>query len=513
MKLVQISCPYCGLTKTLPRDKAPSRPVTANCPRCRHKFPIKPEKLKPVPQQPQQPPQQPRPTPRPQPSVQPSRSAEEPDPHAGIGGSPESIGRLFSQSFALFSSRFLTLFGVYILAIIMALVPGLLVGGGTALLFPVLPGLNWLIIPLGGLLAAAVSFYFLFWGYGAFIHAVIDQDCGFGLALQRARGQVWSFFWTLSLSAFLITGGYFLFFIPGVVLTVWFLFVPFIIAVESERGMDALLKSYHYVRGHWWNSFFKLFILALVCGGVGAIPLVGPFLSLLITPFMLVFFFSMYYDLRQIKGTHPVRAATGRKAKWIVAGSLGYVVLPVFILLTAGGTFFNALMTELPGRATGFGLEQFQGARQPRQQARTQADDGSQRDSTTQSPPQKVLESTATLSVTRTQVEPGATIFINFNGIEDPAPKDWIALYRIDDPNENYGQFDYLGSRPSGTMTFLAPSRPGVYQARLFLDWPDGGYHDVARTAEIRVGDMPNASPGPNREPASPLDKFRPKDR
>ncbi|PLY02547.1 MAG: hypothetical protein C0623_03530 [Desulfuromonas sp.] len=506
MSMVNITCPYCGLTKTVPRDKAPSKPVKVNCPKCKHQFPLDPAKLQAaeprdsaasgaapgsaaaVPPRPTPPPQQP---------------AAPVDPHAGLGGSPESIGNLFSQSFGVFASRFFVLIGLYLLMFIMTLAAGVIFGGGTAVTMPLIPGLGWLLMPLGSLVTALVMSYVLFWGYGAFVHAVIDQSCGFGEALRRGRDQVWSFMWALSLSSFLIVGAYFLFFIPGVLFTVWFLFVPFIIAVEQERGMNSLLKSYQYVKGHGWNTFFKVVILALICMAVGAIPLVGPLLSLLTTPFSLIFIFTMYFDLQQIKGTHPVNASTGRKTKWIVAGSVGYLVLPVIIFLVAGGAFFGALMA--PFTSDDFNFEMLD---QPglHQQNKT----GPQ-NSTAAAPPQKVIDSNATLTVSNTRVEPGATIFVSFSGIDEPAEKDWVALYRVDDPNEQYGEFEYLGSRSSGTLTFLAPASPGIYEARLFLDFPSGGYYDVAKSPQIQVGEIMDPAAVEPKNESSPLDKFRPK--
>ena len=501
MDMVKISCPYCGLTKTIPRDKAPTKPVKVNCPKCKHQFPINPDKLQAVnPEVAQQPAPVSAPAPPPPP---PQAAAVEIDPHAGLGGSPESIGGLFSQSWSLFASRFLTLIGLYLLMLILTLIPGLIFGGGTALLIPMIPGLAWVVLPVGGLITTLVMTYCLFWGYGAFVHAVIDQGCGFSEALNRGRQQVWSFTWGISLSAILITGAYFLFFIPGVLFSVWFLFIPFIIAVEKERGMNALLKSYQYVQGHWWNTFLKLFILILVCAGVGLVPLIGPILSLLTTPFMLVFIFIMYYDLQQVKGTHPVNASTGRKTKWILTGTIGYVILPIIIIVATGGAFLGAFMDAFSSANMELTLSQSLESQQ--QSAITQEQ---QQHSP---PPQKILDSTATLTVSKTKIEPGGTIFINFNGIEEPASKDWIALFEVNAPNDQYGEFEYLESKSSGTLTFLAPAQPGVYEARLFLDWPSGGYHVVDRSAQIHVGESAEAPAGQTPKPANPLDRFRPK--
>jgi hypothetical protein len=39
----------------------------------------------------------------------------------------------------------------------------------------------------------------------------------------------------------------------------------------------------------------------------------------------------------------------------------------------------------------------------------------------------------------------------------------------------------------SGSLTFTAPNEEGDYEFRLFLNWPDGKYEDVARSRVITV--------------------------
>ena len=140
MDMVKISCPYCGLSKTVPRDKAPTKPVKANCPKCKHQFPINPDKLVAVASegaaQPASNVAAPEETPSAPPPPQPEPS--DLDPHAGLGGKPESIGNLFTQSFGLFTSRFFILFGLYLLMIVMMLVPAVIFGGGTVFMVPLL---------------------------------------------------------------------------------------------------------------------------------------------------------------------------------------------------------------------------------------------------------------------------------------------------------------------------------------------------------------------------------------
>ena len=98
-----------------------------------------------------------------------------------------------------------------------------------------------------------------------------------------------------------------------------------------------------------------------------------------------------------------------------------------------------------------------------------------------------------TLTVSTTVAEPGQAITASFSGAPGQ-PGQWIALIAIGDPNENYGEWDYI-SGSEGSYVFTAPSTPGVYDVRLMLD---SGYTDIARSRPIEVGE---AAPAPQPTP------------
>lgn len=91
------------------------------------------------------------------------------------------------------------------------------------------------------------------------------------------------------------------------------------------------------------------------------------------------------------------------------------------------------------------------------------------------------------LAVPLREVQPRTRVEVHFSGIATPARQDWIGLYRIGAPHSAYSAWQYLNASPAGTATFQAPEEPGEYEARLFLDWPSGGYRPVAVSAPIGV--------------------------
>ena len=182
----------------------------------------------------------------------------------------------------------------------------------------------------------------------AFTFAVTDESLGIRDALAKGWKKVYSFMWLVSILGFLVTGGFLLMFIPGIIFLVWFSFAQFILASEDDRGMNALLKSKEYVRDRWFEVFLRLFVIWLVSGALGMIPLAGPIVSIVFFPFMMIFIHLIYKDLKTLKGeflTYP--HSSGEKLKWIGAGSLGYIVFPIVVTAILIGIFGASLLTIL----------------------------------------------------------------------------------------------------------------------------------------------------------------------
>ena len=93
--------------------------------------------------------------------------------------------------------------------------------------------------------------------------------------------------------------------------------------------------------------------------------------------------------------------------------------------------------------------------------------------------------SLADISAYPSTVNPGDEITVTYSG----APGfylDWIGMYKVGDPNEEYGEWDYLYGLESGSLIFTAPQEPGNYEFRLF---ENDGYTDIARSNIVKVQD------------------------
>ena len=207
------------------------------------------------------------------------------------------IGELFKKSWELFKSRFITLIALYLLSIVFLFVLIGIFAGIGYLLSTLFPENKNAVIAAGIFTGMIPGFIAMFWVFAAFTFAVVDETLGIREALGKGWQRVGAFMWLASLLGFIVTGGFFLLVIPGVIFLVWFVFAQFIIASEDEKGMNAILKSKEYVRERWFDIFLRLFVIWLVSAILGIVPLIGPILSLLFFPFTMIFICLIYQDL------------------------------------------------------------------------------------------------------------------------------------------------------------------------------------------------------------------------
>jgi hypothetical protein len=256
-----------------------------------------------------------------------------------------SVEELFKDSWELFKHRFITLLSLYLLSIILfCLCLGIFILVAY-FLSALSPAKKNIMMAVGALVGSIPGFLFMFWGFAAFTFAVVDNTIGISDALRKGWQRLGSFMWLYSLMSFIITGGFLLLIIPGVLFTVWFIFAQFIIVSESDRGMNAILKSKEYVSGKWFDIFLRLLVIWLVAGGLGAVPIIGLLISIVFFPFTMIFLCLIYEDLKASRGDVMVYPhSSGEKFKWIGIGTLGYVVLPFLIFAFLGAAITIPLL-------------------------------------------------------------------------------------------------------------------------------------------------------------------------
>jgi hypothetical protein len=256
----------------------------------------------------------------------------------GLQENLTGIGDLFQSSWEIFKRRFWSLIALYLLSIVFFTgVFGVFFGSGF-FLSRLFAGAQNVILGGSGFVGAIAGLIAMCWGIAAFVCAVADESLSIRDALSEGSQKIWSFLWVFSLFGYIIAGGFFLAFIPGVIFWIWFLFSQFILAKEDVRGMDSLLKSKEYVKGYWFDVFLRLFLVWVISVVIGMIPFIGWLGSLVFFPFLMIFTFLIYDDLKKMKGSVPSEYTSGEKAKWIGIATLGHFIIPIIIIIVLGAS-------------------------------------------------------------------------------------------------------------------------------------------------------------------------------
>lgn len=255
-------------------------------------------------------------------------------------GELKSIGELLRKSWEIYRSRMWTLVGIGLTAVLLpalALAPMFFLG-----FFASQSGSGFQPLMMVGavLLGMAGALWLGNWGISAFLTAIVDDQCGIKEAFVKAKPKILAHIWLGVLTAFIVMGGYFLLFVPGVIFAIWFFFAPFVFIEEDVRGMDALLKSKAYVSGKWIAVCIRLIAVWLLSALVSLIPFVGQLLALFLIPLCFVYTFLVYRDLKALKGEIPFHPTKKEKMQFVAVSAFGLVMPVVFVFAFMGSMFF-----------------------------------------------------------------------------------------------------------------------------------------------------------------------------
>ena len=246
---------------------------------------------------------------------------------------------LVIETWEEYKSRGLTIIGVMLTAGVIMLVLFMLFGLAMALFMGRMGNgmarmqqgeLNWPVVLIFGFffLVAMLS---ALWSQSATIAASVDDRLGVWDALRIGRRRLWDMGWILLLVSSIVMAGFFLFIVPGILLSVSLMFALYPLYDEGLQGMDAVLASHYAVKGRWWNTFGKLLLISLISFVLNMIPLIGPVLYVLFTPFLFLFMVALYRNLQETALVSVRPAGSGRW--WLMAG-VG-MILPLLGLIGA----------------------------------------------------------------------------------------------------------------------------------------------------------------------------------
>ncbi|OGZ24322.1 MAG: hypothetical protein A2896_01665 [Candidatus Nealsonbacteria bacterium RIFCSPLOWO2_01_FULL_43_32] len=174
------------------------------------------------------------------------------------------IGDLLERIFQVYKDRFWTLVGIMLPPFLLGWIGyGIwwflsLVGVITKMSLEDTGGLIlFLFLILFGLIFFVVLIIAGLWSQIALLCAIKEreQDIGIKEAFRMGWHKIISYYWVSILSTLLVLGAFLLFFVPGIILAIWFSLALYILIAEDKKGMNALSRSKQLVSGKWWTVF------------------------------------------------------------------------------------------------------------------------------------------------------------------------------------------------------------------------------------------------------------------
>lgn len=222
-------------------------------------------------------------------------------------------------------------------------------------------------LPTGLIFILAITtFVVSFLSRLALFDAVVEEGQSVGGAYKKSFQMFFPFIWVSGLAGLATLGGFVLFIIPGILLSIWLSFSPYVLFAENRQGTSALVASWHYVKGYWGAIFLRgLFlgiIIFLVSSALGfltsgssilaalksgvepEVSLLSQILDLifnnfLILPLSIIYSYGIYKSLKEIKIAIPLEADEQKIKRNItifsvigIVGIIAMIALPGFLL-------------------------------------------------------------------------------------------------------------------------------------------------------------------------------------
>lgn len=162
-----------------------------------------------------------------------------------------SSRQLLRLAFAFYVAHGKVLFGIALIPLFFV-IPMLFLGSqvsAVALAFGILSAVVFIFTRLA--LIAAVS-------------AGGSPEGGAMGAFERGASLVMPFLFVNILALLAASGGFLIFVVPGIMLSLLFSMASYILFTEGHHGIAALVRSWQYTRGYWWGVFWRYLVFGLL---------------------------------------------------------------------------------------------------------------------------------------------------------------------------------------------------------------------------------------------------------
>jgi len=103
---------------------------------------------------------------------------------------------------------------------------------------------------------------------------------------------------TAILLAIILTIGFILLIIPGIIFGIMFILAMHVTVLEGKGPIDSLHRSKQLVKGRWITTFAIILIIFIIVFIVSMIPLLDSILTIIIQPYLVTTLTFLYYSMR-----------------------------------------------------------------------------------------------------------------------------------------------------------------------------------------------------------------------
>lgn len=277
-------------------------------------------------------------------------------------GKLHDMASLLKDTFQLFKKKILGSFGIMlwpmiIVAAIIAVIAGLFFVLGPSLGKPTTEFIVVISIVLG-----ILFLYLSFWSQVSLLYYVSSNELSMVNSWKESKKSFKDYLWTVGLVSLVVCGGASLFLIPSIfllfllngpytfvigiaggilasvamiIVSTYIIFTPFIFVVEKVGGMNALLRSYAYVKGRFASTFLRILAMSII--GVGIEIVISSILNnkigdllifIVVTPLFLSYFYCLYLSAKSSAKDNSYDERKRKLFRWLaIFAVIGVIAL------------------------------------------------------------------------------------------------------------------------------------------------------------------------------------------
>lgn len=167
---------------------------------------------------------------------------------------------------------------------------------------------------------------------------IANPASGIKEILRSAKSYIIVYFAVSLLSFFLVLGGFFVFLIPGLLISFFLAFIQYEIVLGNKKPLGALKGSYHLIKYNFWSVLGRFLLLHLgiillsyilneIIGDEGLLTVVTFLFNIAASWFASVYYVVLY---RQVKAKTTTEPTSSLVWMWLLA-SVGWVLLAIGI--------------------------------------------------------------------------------------------------------------------------------------------------------------------------------------